>query len=106
LYRYTWDPPPIDEFGLLREAWAAAEQRTRTALDEKKRDELARSAARKLTPADGGDAGDAGEAGAGDAGAGDADELWAMVEQFEDLVGAAAPGTVGLYKLNPVGPDP
>jgi hypothetical protein len=97
LYRYTWDPPPIDEFGLLREAWAAAEQRTRTALDEKKRDEL---------PADGGDAGDAGEAGAGDAGAGDADELWAMVEQFEDLVGAAAPGTVGLYKLNPVGPDP
>ena len=28
--------PPIDEFALLEEAWAAAEERTKTALDAKK----------------------------------------------------------------------
>ena len=72
-------PLPFDEFGLLQEAWSAAEKRSRTALEGKKRDEDARLAAR------GGDV--------NGVGAGDAEELVAMVEQFTELVGAAAPGT-------------
>jgi len=77
---------PFDEFGLLQEVWTAAGDRARVALEEKKRDELARAGALRGKRSGGG--GD--EAGAE---TGDADELCAMVEQFQGLVMSTAPGT-------------